>query len=107
MEHLRSLESPSISDEQKAKIINEISESFDTFLSSEGNCNILEVLNVFINFLKNGDYQFFSESSNQKVKIKNLEKFNTFLCLLDVNKNEEVQSNLFIFNSRLARQFSR
>lgn len=72
MEHLRSLENPNTSDEQKAKIINEISESFDTFLSSEGNANILEVLNVFVNYLKNGDYQFFSESSTQKVKLENL-----------------------------------
>lgn len=70
MEHLRSLENSNLTDEQKAKIINEISESFDTFLSSEGNGNILEVLNVFVNYLKNGDYQFFSESSTQKVKMK-------------------------------------
>jgi phenylpyruvate tautomerase PptA (4-oxalocrotonate tautomerase family) len=70
MEHLRSLENPNTSDEQKAKIINEISESFDTFLSSEGNANILEVLNVFVNYLKNGDYQFFSESSTQKVRLE-------------------------------------
>lgn len=70
MEHLRSLENSNLTDEQKAKIINEISESFDTFLSSEGNGNILEVLNVFVSYLKNGDYQFFSESSTQKVKMK-------------------------------------
>lgn len=70
MEHLRSLENSNLTDEQKAKIINEISESFDTFLSSEGNGNILEVLNVFVNYLKNGDYQFFSESSTQKVNMK-------------------------------------
>lgn len=75
MEHLRSLENSNLTDEQKAKIINEISESFDTFLSSEGNGNILEVLNVFVNYLKNGDYQFFSESSTQKVKIKKSTKF--------------------------------
>ena len=72
MENLRSLENPSVSDEQKAKIINEFSES--EFLS-DGNCNILEVLNIFINFLKNGDYQFFSESSNQKVSLEGKENW--------------------------------
>lgn len=76
MENLRSLENPNLSDDQKAKIINEISESFDTFFSLEGSCNILEVLNVFINYLSNGDYQFHSESATQKVQMKFFLKVN-------------------------------
>jgi phenylpyruvate tautomerase PptA (4-oxalocrotonate tautomerase family) len=68
MEHIRSLENVSISEEQKAKIINEINESFETILNIEAS-NILEILNIFINYLKNGDYQFFSESTIQKVNL--------------------------------------
>ena len=90
MEHLRSLENSNLTDEQKTKIINEISESFDTFLSSEGNGNILEVLNVFVNYLKNGDYQFFSESSTQKVK-----KFLLlYLQILIINTFKDEEDNL-------------
>jgi phenylpyruvate tautomerase PptA (4-oxalocrotonate tautomerase family) len=67
MENLKVLDNPNIPEEQKAKIINEISESFDTICNSEKNQNVFEILNIFMNYLKNGEYQFFSESPTQKV----------------------------------------
>jgi transformation/transcription domain-associated protein len=81
MENIRSLENPKLTEEQKAKIINELSESFDTLLSSDSqlNINILEVLNIFMNYLKNGEYQFLSESPVQKACIQ---KLNNFFCLI-------------------------
>lgn len=67
MENLKVLENPSIPEEQKAKIINEISESFDTICNAEKNQNVFEILNIFMSYLKNGEIQFFSESPTQKV----------------------------------------
>lgn len=75
MELLRNLENPNISDEQKAKIANEISESFDSTIS-EGDPALLECyLSVFINYLKQTPCQFSSESSSQKVNICNALRF--------------------------------
>lgn len=68
MEHIKSLENSNLSDEQKAKIINEISESFDILLNDKS-LLILDIVNIFMKYLKNGDYQFFSESPVQKVII--------------------------------------
>lgn len=68
MEPLKNLENPNITDEQKAKLVNEISETFDSIISGDGNQAMLECyLNVFMNYLKNTQYQFFSESPSQKV----------------------------------------
>ena len=66
METLKILENPNISEEQKAKVINEVSESFDALIADK-NYNVIEVLNIFMNYLNNGEYQFFSESPTQKV----------------------------------------
>lgn len=69
MELLKSLENPSISDEQKAKIVNEISESFDSLIANDGSPAVVECyLNVFINYLTTTPCQFASESSSQKVR---------------------------------------
>lgn len=69
MELLKSLENPGLPDEQKAKIVNEISESFDTLITSDGNPAVLECyLNAFINYLTTTPCQFASESSSQKVR---------------------------------------
>lgn len=71
MENLKNLENPNISDENKAKIVNEISETFDSIIIGDGNQAIIECyLNVFINYLKNTPCQFFSESPSQKVRKK-------------------------------------
>jgi hypothetical protein len=68
MELLKSLENHNITDEQKAKIVNEISESFDTLITSDGNPEIIECyLSVFINYLSSTPCQFPSESPSQKV----------------------------------------
>lgn len=68
MEQLKNLENPNISDEQKLKLVNEISETFDSIISGDGSQAVVECyLNVFINYLKNTQYQFFSESPSQKV----------------------------------------
>lgn len=70
MELLKNLENPNISDDQKAKIVNEISESFDTLINSDGNPAVVECfLNVFINYLSQTPCQFPSESPGQKVSI--------------------------------------
>lgn len=77
MEMLKNLENPNVSDEQKAKFVNEISETFDSLITSEGNQAMIECyLNVFINFLQAGEPQFFSESPSQKVN-----KILTFISL--------------------------
>ena len=69
MDLVKSLENPSISDEQKAKIVNEISESFDSLVTNDGNPVVVECyLNVFINYLTQTPCQFASESSSQKVR---------------------------------------
>lgn len=69
MELLKTLENPNITDEQKAKVVNEISESFDTIIS-DGNPTMIEsYLNVFINYLFTSPVQFSSESPSQKVNI--------------------------------------
>lgn len=68
MEQLKSLENLSISDEQKAKIVNEISESFDSLITSEANPALIEsYLSVFINYLSQTPCQFPQESPGQKV----------------------------------------
>lgn len=55
-------------DEMKAKLVNEISESFDSIIS-DGNPAMVECyLNTFINYIKNSQYQFISESPSQKVR---------------------------------------
>ena len=68
METLKILENPNITEEQKAKVINEISESFDSLITDK-NYNVIEVLNIFMNYLNNGEYQFYSESPTQKVSL--------------------------------------
>jgi hypothetical protein len=69
MEHLKSLDSNQVPDEQKAKIINELSESFDALINCEGNQAILEYcLNVFLKYLRTTQCQFHSENAVQKVK---------------------------------------
>lgn len=68
MELLKNLENPNISDEQKAKIVIEISESFDSITISDGNPDLIECyLNVFIKILSQTPCQFLSESPGQKV----------------------------------------
>lgn len=68
MEHLQNLENPQIPDEQKAKIVNELSESFDSLINCEGNQAILEYcLKVFLNYLQTTQCQFHSENAVQKV----------------------------------------
>lgn len=69
MEQLKSLTNEAISDETKAKMLNEISEHFDSVINSEGNQAMIECyLNVFLNYLKTTPIQFFSESPSQKVQ---------------------------------------
>lgn len=73
MELLKSLENPSISDEQKAKIVNEISESFDSLITNDASPAVVECyLNVFINYLTTTPCQFASESSSQKVSFEKI-----------------------------------
>ena len=87
MELLKNLENPNILDEQKAKIIIEISEAFDTIITTDGNATLIECyLNAFINYLSKTPCQFQSESPSQKVcqKVNNFVYvcnfiFNTFL----------------------------
>lgn len=65
MDLLKTLENQNISDEQKAKVVIEISESFDTII---GNPALVEFyLNVFINYLSTSPCQFSSENPSQKV----------------------------------------
>jgi predicted ribosome-associated RNA-binding protein Tma20 len=70
MELLKTLENHNISDDQKAKIVNEISESFDSLITSnDGNPEVIECyLSVFINYLSTTPCQFPSESPGQKVR---------------------------------------
>lgn len=69
MENLKLIENPTITDEQKAKIVNEISESFDTIITSDANQSTIECyLNVFINYLSQTPCQFVVESPSQKVR---------------------------------------
>lgn len=68
MEQLKNLENPNLSDEQKAKLVNEISETFDSIISGDGNQAMIECyLNVFINYLKTSPLTFYCESPGQKV----------------------------------------
>lgn len=68
MEHLKSLNNNQVPDEQKAKIINELSESFDSLINCEGNQAVLECcLNVFLNYLRSTECIFHSENATQKV----------------------------------------
>lgn len=68
MELLKSLENPNILDEQKAKIVNEISETFDSLITNDSNPALIECyLNVFIKYLSHTPCQFPSESPSQKV----------------------------------------
>lgn len=68
MENLRNLENPTISEENKAKIVNEISETFDSIIVADGNQAVIECyLNVFLNYLKNTPCQFSQDGAGQKV----------------------------------------
>lgn len=70
MELLKNLENPNISDEQKAKIVNEISETFDSIITGDGNPVLVECyLSVFIKYLSQTPCQFPSESPGQKVRL--------------------------------------
>lgn len=65
---IKIFENPQTPDEQKAKIVNELNESFDLLINCEGNQAILDyVLEVFVKYLKTTQCQF-SESPTQKVK---------------------------------------
>ncbi|CRK92144.1 CLUMA_CG005737, isoform A [Clunio marinus] len=72
MEQLKNLElisNSNIPEEQKAKIVNEISEVFDVLINNDGNQSLIECyLKVFMNYLKSTQCQFFSESPSQKVR---------------------------------------
>lgn len=77
MELLKNLENPNISDEQKAKIVNEISETFDSLITSDGSSELIECyLSVFINYLSSTPCQFPSESPSQKV----INELNSIVC---------------------------
>ena len=79
MENLKNLENPNISEENKAKIVNEISETFDSIIIGDSNQAIIECyLNVFINYLKNTPFQFSQESSGQKVTIERFINFQNY-----------------------------
>lgn len=66
---IKIFENPQTPDDHKAKIVNELNESFELFVNCEGNQAVLDyVLETFLKYLTTTQCQFHVDSPTQKVK---------------------------------------